>query len=55
MHCHLNMIFAQSMSLAMLNDAELTQRFYQFLLSEHAQDIIRKNGFKMIKHLRGTA
>lgn len=32
--------------LAMLNDAELTQRFYQFLLSEHAQDIIRKNGFK---------
>ena len=22
--------------LAMLNDAELTQRFYQFLLSEHA-------------------
>ena len=32
--------------LAMLNDAALTQRFYQFLLSEHAQDIIRKNGFK---------
>ena len=32
--------------LAMLNDTELTQRFYQFLLSEHAQDIIRKNGFK---------
>ena len=32
--------------LAMLNDTELTQRFYQFLLSEYAQDIIRKNGFK---------
>ena len=32
--------------LAMLNDTELTQRFYQFLLSKHAQEIIRKNGFK---------
>ena len=32
--------------LAMLNDTELTQRFYQFLLGETAQEIIRKNGFK---------
>jgi molybdenum ABC transporter, periplasmic molybdate-binding protein len=32
--------------LAMLNDTELTQRFYQFLLDETAQEIIRKNGFK---------
>ena len=32
--------------LAMLNDTELTQRLYQFLLSKHAQEIIRKNGFK---------
>ena len=32
--------------LAMLNDTELTQRFYKFLLGETAQEIIRKNGFK---------
>lgn len=32
--------------LAALNNTELTQRFYQFLLSKHAQEILRKNGFK---------
>ena len=32
--------------LAAMNNTELTQRFYQFLLGEYAQEIILKNGFK---------
>lgn len=32
--------------LAALNNTELTQHFYQFLLGKSAQEIIRKNGFK---------